>query len=163
MKCQCHIEKFSNNTTFELEKLNKKIEEMNKKMDKLRNENLEFRKLNKNLNSKLNVLLNDNDIIKTVKEDIQDFSDLTHFYNEDYLKDFFYLLVLCEKMKYLNFDHIWMIESAILFKEVQTLDLPFYEWGSFIAKFLIEEKEKFDVKNNNIKNEVNNGIVSKLK
>ncbi len=149
MKCQCQSP-FSHKSvsSLEYEKLNKSHQDLQRKKDKLTNENTELRKINRNLNSKLNVLINDNDIVKDIKLEIQDYSDFTYFHNEDYLKEFFYLLVLCEKMKYIDIDHIWLIESANLYKDVQLAELAFYQWGGFITKRLeMEFQSKFGAGN----------------
>lgn len=155
---------FLNSSTHssELEKLNLMIETYKRKVEKLENENYELKKINKSLNSQLSLLINESDIVKNVKIDIQNYSDYTHFNNsEETLKEFFYLLVICEKMKYLNLDYIWNIDSAVLFREVKNLDLAFYEWGAYLDKRLRTEYNKqYSISK---KNESGKGICSKFK
>lgn len=161
--CQCHhLEETK--SYYHIDELQSTIGALKKKVDKLQNENSELKKLNKNLNSKINLLINENDIVKNVKIDIQDYSDYTHFHSEDTLKEFFYLLVLSEKMKYLNLDHIWMIDSAVLYKEVLNLDLAFYEWTSYLSRKLKEENDNFMKKTKLVSHSSReNGIIAKLK
>jgi hypothetical protein len=153
----------SSSHTQEIEKLNNMIETYKVRIEKLECENYEFRKANKTLNSQLNLLINENDIVKNLKIDIQNYSDFTtNFTNsEETLKEFFYLLVICEKMKYLNLDYIWAIDSGLLYREVKNLDLSFYEWGAYLTKRLQNEYNNhygYLIKNNN-----QPGIFSKLK
>jgi hypothetical protein len=156
---------FLNNTsqTQEIEKLNSLIENYKGRIEKLECENYELKKANKSLNSQLNLLINENDIVKNVKIDIQNYSDFTTNFNnsEETLKEFFYLLVICEKMKYLNLDYIWSIDSALLYREVKNLDLSFYEWGAYLSKRLqTEYNTQYSYR---MKNESQPGIFSKLK
>jgi len=72
------------------------------------------------------------------------------------------LLVICEKMKYLNIEQIWAIESNILYQEVLSYDLPFYEWQVYI-------QQKFEKINCEIKAKTqkqlnsNVSVISKIK
>jgi hypothetical protein len=147
----------------EIVNLNKTIQSLLKKIDKLENENEDLKKINKSLNSKINLLVNDNNIVKNVKMDIQDYSEFTTNANanEDTLKEFFYLLVLCEKMKYLNLDHIWMLDSSHLYREVQNMDLAFYEWLPYIEKRLAKENEEYLIKKH--RNERDAGVITRIK
>ena len=92
----------SSSHSVEVERLNGTVDKLKHTVEKLGKENVELRKINKSLNSKLSLLLNENDIVKNVKLDIQDYSDFTCGNSEETLKEFFYLLVICEKMKYMN-------------------------------------------------------------
>jgi hypothetical protein len=152
---------FLNSSHHTVENLNSTIEKLQHTIHKLSKENSELKKINKNLNSKLSLLINENDIIKNVKMDIQDYSDYTNVNSEETLKEFFYLLVICEKMKYMNLDHIWMIDSGMLFREVQGLDLAFYEWGAFLSKRL--EKEFSSVYSSVVSKKSECGVIGKLK
>lgn len=144
------------------ERLLKIIESLQTKLEKINNENSELRKINRSLNAKVNLLLNDNNIVKNVKLDMNDYSDFSHFTSEDTLKDFFYLMVLSEKMKYMNIDHIWLIDSAVLYREVQVLDLAFYEWQTYLQQRL--NKEYTDYMGNYANRNQNcEGVLSKLK
>jgi hypothetical protein len=150
------------NTNEEIENLTKTIENLIKRIHQLEEENSQIKKLNKNLNAKLNLLINENHIIKNVKNDIQDCSEYTSKSDiNDNLKEFFYLLVISEKMKYLNLDHVWMIDSGMLYREVQILDLAFYEWREFIEKYLERENEEFYKRKTLIEKE--NSLISKIK
>lgn len=148
-------------TSKDNEKLLKICENLNMKIDKLIQENNELKKINRSLNDKINLLINDNNIVKNVKNDMNDCSDYTHFNNEDSLKEFFYLLVLCEKMKYLNIDFIWMVDPGTVYKEAITNDIPFYEWQNFIMNKLSLENYNNNIKLNNL--EKQDTIISKLK
>jgi hypothetical protein len=118
------------------DRLIKSIEHLQNKVDTLSTENFELKRINRDLNSRINLLLNDNNIIKNVKLDMKDYSDFTQLHTEDTLREFFYLLVLSEKMSYLNNDMIWGVDAIELFTEAQSIDLPFYEWQNFIQKKL---------------------------
>jgi hypothetical protein len=163
---QCQYS-FLNSSHHTVENLNSTIEKLQHTINKLSKENCELKKINRNLNSKLSLLINDNDIVKNVKLDIQeqeqDNSDSAfgHTHSEETLKEFFYLLVICEKMKYMNLDHIWMIDSGLLYREVLGLDLAFYEWGAYLAKRL--EKEFGSVYNSVVSKKSDCGVISKLK
>jgi hypothetical protein len=151
------------NQELEYEKLNKTVEYLNRKLEKINNDNEELRKINKTLISKLNLLINDQNLIKDVKVDIHDYSDLTNYNNEDTLKEFFYLTVLSEKMKYLNMDYIWVLDSDKLYKKVQNLDLAFYEWQPFLNTKFQHENELFNISKRKEKENKNFGIMQKLK
>ena len=120
------------------DRLIKSIEHLQSKVDNLTIENCNLKQINRDLNTRINLLLNDNDLIKNVKLDMKDYSDFTQFQNEDTLREFFYLLVLSEKMNYLNNDIIWKINASDLFLEAQNIDIPFYEWQNFIRNKLNE-------------------------
>ena len=96
-------------------------------------ENQQLKKHNKILSAKIEFLLNNNTVVKNVKNEMNDCSQISHFNNQESLREFFYLLVISEKMNYLNQDEIWKnIDSNVLYKEVLELDLNFYEWQNFI-------------------------------
>ena len=120
--------------------LKKKNSKMEEEISKLINENKEYKRINKNLNTHLTILINDIDIMKNVKLDLNDYTGFeAGNASEESMKEFFFLLVICEKMKYSNIEEIWKIEANVLFKEVKNTDLPFYEWPSFIKKSLENE------------------------
>ncbi len=138
------------------ERLHKTIKILQEKLEIITQENLELRKVNKTLNSKLNLLLSDADMIKNVKQDIVD-NSCFYLNTDDLLKEFFYMLVLCEKMKYMNNDKIWALDSADLYKEVQAIELPFYNWqlhiNNRLAKLnIIQKASSYDC-----------GIIEKIK
>jgi hypothetical protein len=118
------------------DRLVKTIEHLQDKIDTLKNENFELKRINRDLNTRIGLLLNDNEVVKNVKLEMKDYSDYTQLHNEDTLREFFYLLVLCEKMKYLNNDSIWAIDASELFLDAQSTDLPFYEWQNYIKNRL---------------------------
>jgi hypothetical protein len=118
------------------DRLLKTIEHLQNKLDIISNENFELKRINRDLNSRINLLLNDNNIVKNVKLEMKDYSDFTQLHNEDTLREFFYLLVLCEKMKYLDNDGIWQVDAGDLFLDTQSVDLPFYEWQNYIKNRL---------------------------
>ena len=120
---------------YDEERLHKIIKILQDKLETITQENIELRKVNKSLNSKLNLLINDVDIVKNVKQEIID-NSCFYLNTDDLLKEFFYLLVLCEKMKYMNNDKIWVTDSADLYKEVQAIELPFYNWQIHISNRL---------------------------
>jgi len=134
--------------------LQKKIINLEYQIKKLHLENQELIKTNKLLTSKIDFLVNNNTIVKNVKNEMNDCSQISHYKNQDSLKEFFFLLVICEKMKYLNHDKIWTIDSNSLYKLVLKNDLNFYEWpefirakvnehfGEFYEKIEINKKEK---------------------
>jgi hypothetical protein len=138
------------------ERLHKTIKILQEKLENITQENIELRKVNKTLNSKLNLLINDADMVKNVKQDIVD-NSCFYLNTDDLLKEFFYMLVLCEKMKYMNNDKIWGFDSADLYKEVQATELPFYNWQMHISNRLakmntIPKKVSYDC-----------GIIEKIK
>lgn len=126
--------------------LYKKIECLEYEIKKLRCENDELKKINKVLTNKIDLLVNNNTIVKNVKNEMNDCSQISHINNEDTLKEFFFLLVICEKMNYLNQDKIWTIDSNHLYKLVLKNDLAFYEWPSFIKNKILEEYERSLIK-----------------
>ena len=143
--------------------LKKKISSLEIKLDNQQNENFDLKRQNKNLTTKINLLINDINILKNVKKNDVNESDYPNFStSEDSLKEFFHLLIICEKMKYLNIEPIWAIEANIMYQEVLGLDLPFYEWQVYI-------QQKFEKINNEVmlktQKQVNNniGVISKLK
>jgi len=142
------LDKSSNimNVDYELQLLRKKNDILENKIEKLLVDNSEYKKINKNLSTHINLLINDIDIIKNVKSDLNNDSDYCNNHSsasEDSLKEFFFLLVICEKMKYVNIDTIWMIEPNTLYKEVTSSDIPFYEWPIFLSKRLDSEYNAF--------------------
>lgn len=152
----------STNNSSDIETLKENIENLQNQNNKLQAENNELKKINKSLNERFNLLLNENDVLKNVKKDVQDFSDLSNFNNnENTLKEFFYLLVLTEKMKYLNLEEIWMIEPLSLYKEVNEMDLAFYEWSSYLNKRLSDEYEK--INKTKVEQESYHSLINKLK
>ena len=90
--------------------LKKRITTLETKLDKSQSENSDLRKTNKNLTTKINLLINDINILKNFKKDLDESDYPNYATSEDSLKEFFYLLVICEKMKYLNIEQIWAIE-----------------------------------------------------
>ena len=130
----------------DLERLKKTIEILQLKIETITQENIELRKINKSLNSKLNLLINDTNIVKNVKQEMVDNSGF-NFYNDDMLKEFFHLLVLCEKMKYMNYDKVWQMDASELYKEVQLVDIPFYNWHTHISIRLENTIKEIEKKN----------------
>jgi hypothetical protein len=131
------------------------------KLDKANKEIHELKRQNKLLTSKLNLLLNDMNIVKNVKIDMNDYSNICPNTNEDSLKEFFYLLLISEKMKYVNIDYIWMIDSNSLYNDVITLDLPFYEWGQYLQQRLERDYREYETKLRILS--PNLSIISKIK
>lgn len=74
---------------------------------------------------------------------MNDYSNICNNTNEDSLKEFFYLLLLSEKMKYVNIDCIWMIDSTTLYNDVINLDLPFYDWSGYIQTKLQKDYNEY--------------------
>ena len=105
-------------------------------------ENEQLKKHNKILSAKIEFLVNNNTVVKNVKNEMNDCSQISHFNNQDSLREFFYLLVICEKMNYLNQDQIWKIDSNNIYKEALELDLNFYQWQKFIKNKIEAEVEK---------------------
>lgn len=116
-----------------------KLENLQYKYNKLQVENDDLKKQNKTLTNKVDFLINNNTIVKNVKNEMNDCSQISHYHSEDSLKEFFFLLVICEKMNYLNQDKIWTVDSNYLYKVALKNDLNFYEWPKFIKNKLIEE------------------------
>lgn len=141
--------------------LQQKIINLEYQIKKLHLENEELTKTNKLLSSKIDFLVNNNTIVKNVKNEMNDCSQISHYKNQDSLKEFFFLLVICEKMKYLNYDKIWTIDSNSLFKLVLKNDLNFYEWPEFIREKVNEQVGEFYEKIEIKKKE--NGCFDKLK
>jgi hypothetical protein len=131
------------------------------KLEKANKEIHELKRQNKLLTSKLNLLLNDMNIVKNVKIDMNDYSNICPNTNEDSLKEFFYLLLISEKMKYVNIDYIWMIDSNSLYNDVITLDLPFYEWGQYLQQRLERDYREYETKLRILS--PNLSIISKIK
>jgi hypothetical protein len=154
-------------------RLLKTVENLQNKINILSTENTELKRINKDLNSRINLLLNDNNMIKNVKLEMKDYSDFTQLHNEDTLREFFCLLVLCEKMKYLNNDIIWSIDPNDIFTEAQGIDIPFYEWQNFIKNCLSAKSHQiYELNNKDYCNKTSNavptnssscGILEKLK
>ena len=63
------------------------------------------------------------------------------------LKEFFHLLVLCEKMKYMNYDKVWQMDASELYKEVLLVDIPFYNWHTHISIRLENTIKEIEKKN----------------
>lgn len=112
-------------------------------------ENEQLKKNNKILSNKIEFLVNNNTVVKNVKNDMNDCSQISHFQNQDSLREFFYLLVISEKMHYLNYDEIWKIDSNLLYKEVLEMDLNFYEWQGFIKIKIQNEIKALELGNLN--------------
>ena len=53
------------------------------------------------------------------------------------------MLVICEKMHYINFDAIWKMDSNELYQEALKMDLNFYEWQRFIRERIERELKNF--------------------
>lgn len=124
----------SNNTQYSYLEYSKQ-DDIQSKLQKLTTENEELKKINKNLNLRLTLLLKEKEVTQNVKREIQEYSDDSNdSYNEDIYKEFFYLLLLSEKMKHMKDEIVWMIDSAMAFKEVRDEDLPFYKWREFLEK-----------------------------
>ena len=102
-------------------------------LKKISLENQQLKKQNKILSAKIEFLVNNKTVVKNVKKEMNDCSQISHFNNQDSLREFFYLLVISEKMNNIDQDLIWKtIDSNELYKEVLELDLNFYEWQNFI-------------------------------
>lgn len=143
--------------------LKKKNNILESKLDKLQAENQDIKRNNKNLTTKINLLINDINILKNVKKDFNDSDYSNYGTSEDSLKEFFYLLVICEKMKYLNIESIWATESNLIYQEVLEYDLPFYEWQTYVQQKF--EKINRELKAKLQKQELNTniGVINKLK
>jgi hypothetical protein len=132
------------NSSFLIQQKNYELEYQLKKVSL---ENQQLKKQNKILSSKIEFLVNNKTIVKNVKNEMNDCSQISHFNHQDSLREFFYLLVISEKMNNLDQDLIWKnIDSNILYKEVLELDLNFYEWHNFIKiriEKIIEKNSEF--------------------
>lgn len=116
--------------------LQQKISFLEHQLRKITSENEELKKLNKILSTKIDFLVNNNTIAKNVKNEMNDCSQISHLNNQDTLKEFFFLLVICEKMNFINYDQdkVWNIDSNMLYKTALKNDLDFYEWPNFIKQ-----------------------------
>lgn len=130
--------------------LQQKIQILDFQLRKKTSENEELKKLNKVLSSKIDFLINNNTITKNVKNEMNDCSQISHFNNQDSLKEFFFLSVICEKMNYIDQDRVWNVDSNSLYMTALKNDLNFYEWPKFIKEKIAEKigslYEKVDLK-----------------
>ena len=141
--------------------LQQKISLLEYQLRKITSENQELKQLNKIISSKIDFLLKNNTIVKNVKNEMNDCSQISHLNNQDNLKEFFFLLVICEKMNYLDQDRVWNVDSNYLYMTALKNDLDFYEWPDFIKQKIAEQfgnsNDKTEIKLKNI------GCLEKLK
>jgi len=117
-----------------------KIHTLENKLRKINSENEELKKLNKVLYTKIDFLINNNTIVKNVKNEMNDCSQISHCNNnQDSLKEFFFLLVICEKMNYIEQDRVWNADSNSLYMNALKNDLSFYEWPGYIKEKIAEQ------------------------
>lgn len=141
--------------------LQQKVHLLEYQLRKITNENEELKKLNKILSSKIDFLISNNTIVKNVKNEMNDCSQISHFNNQDSLKEFFFLLVICEKMNYLDQDKVWNVDSNSLFMNALKNDLSFYEWPVFVKEKIAEQSSNWHQKTEIKRRE--NGCLDKLK
>lgn len=136
------------------DKLLKIIDELNKKTEILKKENLELTNANKMLRTKFQTLLNDKKLISIVKSDLLDYSSYEVPKGDDTLKEFFFLLLMTHKMKYLEFDEIWMLDANELYSQAK--HLAFYDYNDFLTAKISSIKDKKNAS-------TNNGCLAKIK
>ncbi len=103
--------------------IQQKIYDLEIQLKTINTENEELKRINKVLSTKIDFLVNHSTIVKNVKNEMNDYSLISHYNNQETLKEFFFLTVICEKMNYLNNDKIWSLDSNILYNFALKNDL----------------------------------------